>query len=71
MSIADTARPKVLSVLDVARTISKSEGAVRQMIARGQLPARKWGRRVVVLADDLEGMLRGLPRRPQAPEDAA
>ena len=44
---------------------------MRQMIARGQLPARKWGRRVVVLADDLEGMLRGLPRRPQAPEDAA
>jgi excisionase family DNA binding protein len=50
------------SVPEVAQRIGRSELATRRAIERGHLPARRWGRRVVVLADDLETFVRALPR---------
>jgi len=49
------------SVAQAARIIGKTELATRRAIERGQLPARRWGRRIVILADELESFLRALP----------
>lgn len=53
----------MLSVPEVANLLGKTELATRRMIERGELPARRWGRRIVVLRDELERHLRGLPLR--------
>jgi excisionase family DNA binding protein len=53
-------------VPQVAKLLGTSEHAVRRMIARRQLPARNWGRRVLVLRDDLAAAIRDLPPRPAA-----
>jgi excisionase family DNA binding protein len=50
------------SIPEVAQRIGRTEEATRRLIERGDLPARRWGRRVVVLADDLETFARNLPR---------
>ena len=50
-----------LSIPEVARRLGKTEIATRRAIERGQLPSRRWGRRVVVLAAELEQFLRQLP----------
>lgn len=55
--------PEVLRVPAVARLIGTTELNARRMIDRGQLPARKLGRRVVVLRAELENFLRALPAR--------
>lgn len=47
---------------EVSTLIGRTELATRRLIERGDLPARRWGRRVVVLADDLETFIRNLPR---------
>jgi excisionase family DNA binding protein len=51
-----------LLIPEVARRLGRTEIATRRAIERGQLPARRWGRRVIVLADELEAYLRALPR---------
>jgi excisionase family DNA binding protein len=56
-------QPKAFSVSEVARLIGRTELATRRAIERGQIPSRKWGHRVVVLADELDAFLRGLPAR--------
>jgi hypothetical protein len=63
LRMLDDDQPRVLGIPDVARVIGRSELATRRAIERGQIPARRWGRRVVVLADELETFLRGLPGR--------
>jgi len=50
------------NIPEVAQRIGRSEEATRRLIERGALPARRWGRRIVVLADDLETFARALPR---------
>jgi excisionase family DNA binding protein len=50
-----------LSIPEVARILSRSELSVRRAIERGQLPARRWGSRVVILSDELEVFLHNLP----------
>jgi excisionase family DNA binding protein len=40
-----------------------TEKAFRQRLARGQLPYRKLGRRVLIPADELEKFLAALPGR--------
>jgi excisionase family DNA binding protein len=45
---------KKLSVAEVAEESGVSEKAVRQRIARGQLPYRRWGRRVVIFRSELD-----------------
>ncbi len=52
-----------LTVAQVAPPLGLTEKAVRQRIARGQLPYKKLGRRVLIPADELEKFLAALPGR--------
>lgn len=52
---------KTLSVPEVAEELGISERAVWQRIYRNQLPHRRWGRRVFILAAELEEFLAALP----------
>jgi excisionase family DNA binding protein len=52
----------MFNIPEVAQRIGRSEEATRRLIERGSLPARRFGRRIVVLADDLEAFARTLPR---------
>lgn len=47
------------SVHEASRALGTSEAAVRAMIARRQLPVARFGRRVFVLREDIERVLRG------------
>jgi excisionase family DNA binding protein len=52
------------SIPQVARLTGETDLAIRRRIERGELPARRWGkRRIVVLREDLEQHLRALPAR--------
>jgi excisionase family DNA binding protein len=53
----------VLSVPEAAELLGWTELATRRAIERGQLPARRWGRRVIILREDFEAHLRALPLR--------
>ena len=46
---------------EAARALGLSEQTLYRKIQLGQIPARKWGGRIVVLRDDLEEALRALP----------
>jgi excisionase family DNA binding protein len=59
--------PLALRVPDVARALGCTDENVRQMITRGQLPARKLGRRVIVLADELQRYLVSLEKTKVTP----
>ena len=61
VDVSEVAR--ALFIPDVARRLGKTETATRRAIERGQIPSRKWGHRVVVLADELDEFLRSLPTR--------
>jgi excisionase family DNA binding protein len=54
---------KYLTVVRVAELLSLTPKAVRQRIARGELPYRRWGRRVLIPASELEEFLGALPGR--------
>ena len=58
----DITTMQVLSIPDVARRLGRTEVATRRAIERGQIPARRWGRRIIILADELDAYLRALPR---------
>jgi excisionase family DNA binding protein len=49
-----------LRIPDVARALGCSDEAARKMVQRGQLPSRRLGRRVIVLADELRTYLASL-----------
>jgi len=51
----------VLSVPEAAEPLGWTELATRRAIERGQLPARRWGRRIIVIREELEAHLRALP----------
>jgi len=53
--------PLALRPREAAQILGMTEHAVRGMIARGQLPAYRWGRRVLILPKDLQDRLRELP----------
>jgi len=46
--------PRLLTADEAAARIGRSAGAVRQLVARGDLPAVKNGRRVHIEATELE-----------------
>lgn len=50
----------IYRIPDLARLLGCSELAVRRMVERGELPSRRWGRRVVVLRNELEAHLQSL-----------
>jgi excisionase family DNA binding protein len=55
--------PTLLRVPDIAARLGITVSATRHLIESRQLPVRKLGGRVVVLADELESFLRALPER--------
>jgi len=48
-------------VRDLVPILGWSELAIRREIERGTIPARRWGRRIVILRDELETFLQDLP----------
>ena len=48
-------------VRDLAGLLGCSVIAARRMVDRGQIPTRRLGHRVVILADELDGFLKALP----------
>ncbi|WP_034421932.1 helix-turn-helix domain-containing protein [Candidatus Entotheonella palauensis] len=52
---------KNLTVPEAAARLGISERAAWQRIYRGQLPHRRWGRRVIIPLDDLEAFIKALP----------
>ena len=52
---------KYLKVAEAAPILGITQKAVRQRIARGELPYRRWGRRVLIPAQELESFLEALP----------
>ena len=50
------------SLIEVARKTSLSRSSLYEAVADGRLPARKFGRRTVVLKHDLDAFLSSLPR---------
>jgi excisionase family DNA binding protein len=59
---------KYLSIPEVAEILGISSSAAWQRLYRGQLPYRRWGKRVLVPLADLERFLAGLPGR--SPQEA-
>jgi excisionase family DNA binding protein len=53
--------PLVYSIPDAARRAGLSSSNVRLVIQRGELKARKMGRRVLILDEDLRAWLAALP----------
>ena len=47
----------VYRVPDVARLLGMTELATRRAIERGEIPSRKWGRRVVIIPSELQAHL--------------
>ena len=62
---------KYLTISEATEPLGLTEKAVRQRIARGQLPYRKLGRRVLIPADELERFLAALPGKTAAEAVAA
>jgi predicted DNA-binding transcriptional regulator AlpA len=52
---------RFLTASDVAEMLGRSEGAVRQMTYRQQLPYRRLGRRVVYLEKEILSMIDRAP----------
>ncbi len=55
--------PAVLRIPDVAKILNTTELNCRRMIDRGQVPARRLGRRIVILREELDRYLRSLPSK--------
>ncbi|MBK1669955.1 hypothetical protein CKO28_18125 [Rhodovibrio sodomensis] len=64
-----SAQKLALSIPEAAKAASSSRSTIFNEIGSGRLRARKLGRRTVILVDDLERWLEGLP--PKTPSDAA
>jgi len=54
-------QPRALSILDAAKYIGVGRGLIYKLAARGELPLRKIGDRSIVLREDLDRFLDGLP----------
>ena len=52
---------RAFTVKETIRMLSISHGKVYDLIASGQLPAKKCGSRTMILSEDLDAFLRNLP----------
>jgi len=52
----------VLKTEELAELLGESPSSIRMKVYRGQLPARRLGRRLIFLRDELEEYLKKLPR---------
>lgn len=59
---------RILSVKEVAGILNTSPQNVRLMVYRGKLPARKFGRRLIFIEEELRKHLEALPRVGKIPE---
>jgi excisionase family DNA binding protein len=59
----------VISIPELARLLGATEIAVRRRIEKGEIPARRWGRRIVLLREECEQFVRALPRLVPAIEE--
>ncbi len=59
----DTTVKEYLSVPETAECLGKTPRAIWQSIYRGQIPFRRWGRRVLIPVDELEKFMTALPGR--------
>jgi excisionase family DNA binding protein len=55
----------LFSLADAASAIGVGKSILHELIASGKLPVRKLGRRSLILREDLEDYLQGLPVRAQ------
>jgi excisionase family DNA binding protein len=54
---------RFFGVGETAQILGITQRAVRKRIARGELPFRRWGKRVLIPARELEVFMEGLPGR--------
>jgi excisionase family DNA binding protein len=54
---------KYLKVPEAAQLLGISDKAAWQRLYRGELPHRRWGRRVLIPLDELERFISALPGR--------
>jgi len=54
-------KSELFYVKDVAELLGTSQANVFQLVYRGRLPARRFGRRIVFLKAELEEYLKNLP----------
>jgi excisionase family DNA binding protein len=54
------------SVAEVVALANIGRDSFYRLVREGKLPARKLGRRTIVLASDLEAFLKGLPKLGEA-----
>ena len=59
---------QLLDIGGIASFVGLSEKATRARIARGQIPARKFGGRIVALRGELDDWMRSLPRATEVRE---
>ena len=52
---------RFLTIRETASTLGLSVDAVRKRIERGQLPYRKYGKRVLIPADERHDLMKRLP----------
>jgi excisionase family DNA binding protein len=52
---------KYLKVPEAAKLLGISDKAAWQRLYRGELPYRRWGRRVLIPLDELENFIAALP----------
>jgi excisionase family DNA binding protein len=62
----DVADRRALSVKEVCKYISLGRTSFYKLVKSGQIPARKCGRRTIVLPSELEQALESLPRAGRA-----
>jgi excisionase family DNA binding protein len=62
----DIADQRALSVKEACKYISVGRTSFYKLVKSGQIPARKCGRRTIVLPSELERALKSLPRAGRA-----
>jgi excisionase family DNA binding protein len=54
-------KKRLLTVPEAAQELGITERAAWQRVYRGQIPFRRWGKKVVIPADELDLFIKSLP----------
>ena len=54
-------KKRTLTIPEAAQELGISERAVWQRVYRRQIPFRRWGKKVIVLAEELDVFIKSLP----------
>jgi len=54
-------RKKFLTVSETASELNVTDRAIWQRLYRGQIPYRRWGKRILISRDELQQFLEALP----------